>query len=468
MIQTVKIKDEYTQEETSNKYIDLTKLHEATYDPNIHFSKLSHVRTIAELYNTSENLFYIIEYTIDGFILLPVNYTTNHLYFIHTNRSSCIIPEKIFDKVEEVEVPYGLYEIYNFKNLFKLSQNLKDKIKSIPHNNIHDMLNDFQTGIMDQLDRNEKDWPVMIDIAIDDKSKISYWTIKKIKNLLKSDDNGYTRYFDRSLSLTENLRKPELRKKKAIMSTFGRVFNKLFHYGTYTARQLEEFESLFLIHNLDKIGYFEITNDIHHAYDHDNYNQPHGNGTLGQSCMRHEENQKLLDFYKSLGEDVVQCLVLYNHDDQILGRALLWNKCYNRRRKTHFVVMDRVYTEYNALEIFFHVYAKENGYIRKKLNSYRNNTLIQPNGKGGIGACYVKFDPKNLENREDMNVPYVPWLDTFKFADFDEGYLTTHKNLGGNKICQNTHGSVGHVYGLNPETYEVKMNELNSIHNQKI
>ena len=118
--------------------------------------------------------------------------------------------------------------------------------------------------------------------------------------------------------------------------------------------------------------------------------------------------------------------------------------------------MDRVYTTHNRYEVLFHRYAVDNDIIRKKLNSYTNNTLIQPNGKGGIGACFIKV-PEEIQKTLQMQaenqlnfmhtIPdadrvYLPWLDTFKFYDHIAGAFTTHKQLGGRFKCQTTSGNM--------------------------
>ena len=85
--------------------------------------------------------------------------------------------------------------------------------------------------------------------------------------------------------------------------------------------------------------------------------------------------------------------------------------------------------------------------------------MIQPNGKGGIGACFVKV-PKKMQNIlqmqaenqvnrhhpvheiKDTDRVYLPWLDTFKFYDHIAGAFTTHKILGGRFKCQSTTGTM--------------------------
>lgn len=171
--------------------------------------------------------------------------------------------------------------------------------------------------------------------------------------------------------------------------------------------------------------------------------------------------------------DSVKILVLINADELILGRAILWQKCYNRRRKDSFQVMDRVYTTRNSYQVLFHRWAVDNNVIRKKLNSYTNNTLIQPNGKGGIGACYIET-PEDIKKRLDkvvknltcpydqrVDIPdneyqYLPWLDTFKFYDHIAGAFVSHKTMGGHFKCQSTNGHLQRDRNVEERSYDLK------------
>ena len=186
---------------------------------------------------------------------------------------------------------------------------------------------------------------------------------------------------------------------------------------------------------------------IPEAYYGDNYwtdSEGNSKGTLGRSCMRSEHDQQKVKLYAKLGKNL-KILVLIR-DGKIMARSLIWQNCYNRRRKDSFQVMDRVYTTENKYEILFHNYAKNNGIVRKKLNSYTNNTLIRPDGRGGIGACFVQL-PKSIKKMYDSDKDasnerklYWPWLDTFKFYDPESNCLVTHSQLGGRYKMQSTSG----------------------------
>ena len=412
------------------------------------------------------------ESMFDGYRILPIWDMVNmsskidNTWFTWYATQKEHLPPDMFDQRtrKPYEAPYGFIELSNISTLFRIDNKLMRLFDSIPRSPLHEFLEDYHAGnlrkIRGHLQIDATEWPVTLALGMSDSTRVGFFTVSKIFSLLKQQNKGFATYFDQSENIKSNLLRPELRQSKGIITTFGRALQKLAREGhnrPWNHNIQCSFEDILLFNGSDGFR-FEMwdASEIPYAYHWESYAEE--SGTLGRSCMRSQEDQHKVMFYKHLGNNI-KILVLLNQDDLILGRALVWQNCFNRKRKHKFKVMDRVYTTQNRYEVLFHRYAVDNDIIRKKLNSYTNNTLIQPNGKGGIGACFIKV-PKKMQNIlqmqaenqvnrhhpvheiKDTDRVYLPWLDTFKFYDHIAGAFTTHKILGGRFKCQSTTGTM--------------------------
>ena len=426
----------------------------------------------------------IQEHMFDGYRVSPCWELTDMRQRINSDwhrwytRENEYLPCDMFDlrTMKDYEIPYGFLELHNVKSLFRIDPKLSQLFDSLPQCNLHTFLRNYHNGILDGQAFSEDvlEWPVSLSTGITDPTRVGFFTVNKLYEMLKQQANGYSEHFDKSISISENMKSESLRESKGVIATFGRALEKLIRSGYYHPWSTSErnmFEDS-LLFNGPHANKFEVwdAKDIPKAYHWSSYAEDCG--TLGHSCMRSESDKKKVEFYAQMG-DSVKILVLLNSDNLVLGRAILWQKCYNRRRKDSFKVMDRVYTVRNSYEILFHRWAVDNHVIRKKLNSYTNNTLIQPNGKGGIGACYIET-PKDIKQRLNMVVQnltnnyndrieipeeeyqYLPWLDTFKFYDHIAGSFVTHKTMGGHFKCQSTTGHLQRDRNNESKSYDLQ------------
>ena len=370
-------------------------------------------------------------------------------------------PEELFDRktMKPYDTPWGMVELHMPWSLFRVSNQLIELFQNIPRCTLHDFLDDYSKGSMHRFSTVfngvPSEWPISLDVAIDNKTKISFFTPKKITELLKSDALGYTSFFNKDRTLSDCMSDIDLRQKKATMTTFHRAIEKLCvsaYRRPWNSSVENQFSDTLMLNGVGDLDVKLVLYDAKHipwAYDGESYHtniDGHTSGTLGRSCMRSHEDQKKVAFYAKLGDNL-KILVLQHKDGSVMGRALIWQNCYNRRRKDSFQVMDRVYSTENRYEVLFHHYAITNNIIRKKLNSYTNNTLVQPNGKGGVGACLVQL-PNKIKDQfklEGENRLLWPWLDTFKFYDVKANALVTHKQLGGEYFMQSTSGRYSRV-----------------------
>lgn len=428
-------------------------------------------------YIEEEKLMYIVETSLfDGYRVFPclefdaINGAMKERidieYYNFWNKSDKRwIPQDMFDQrtLSDRELPYGMHELMNPTCLFKISNDLQKLFDTVPRNNLHSFLAKYSQANMSSiksfLSHDSTEWPLTLAIAYSDPEKIAYFTAGKIYEMLKQQYNGFAQYFDESKSLRENLYDPELRQSKGTMAPFATAFAKLAkepYYCDWTTQHLSQFCDAFFINAFEKMNYtFELrpASRIMESYDGNNY-LPDCSGTLGRSCMRSEGDQHKIRWYQELGSEVVEILCLIDDAGWIIGRALVWQNVYNRKRKDSFMVMDRVYTTNNRYESLFHDYAIKEGWMRKAENSYKNNKLVQPDGKAGIGQCFMQLPSKlhkgmsqstHSENYDPSIKVVVPWLDTFKYYDSLTHTLTTHKQLAATHFMQNCHGAVNRI-----------------------
>ena len=140
-----------------------------------------------------------------------------------------------------------------------------------------------------------------ISISSQDSTRISYLTTERIGMIDEVDYWTSSRRFHM---------KP------------GGFISKLFE--NISARDIETFSNLYRAEVRKPKFDFRIVDgeDIRYYYHYDR----HANdcGSLGISCMRHENCQKLFSMYVD-NSDKISLLVMFNEDNYVIGRALLWN-----------------------------------------------------------------------------------------------------------------------------------------------
>lgn len=141
-------------------------------------------------------------------------------------------------------------------------------------------------------------------------------------------------------------------------------------------------------------------NDFYYAYDCKNYAE--GKGYLNSSCMLGGRNKERVNLYVS-NPNVVTVLVLFDKDNKIIGRALLW------KLSNGSIFMDRIYVSHEKHKSAFNTYAKSNG--------------ISTNSK------------KNMEVQLSVKGDYhpYPFMDTFMYYTPDTGVLS---NVSGEVMLQ--------------------------------
>jgi len=140
--------------------------------------------------------------------------------------------------------------------------------------------------------------------------------------------------------------------------------------------------------------------------------------------MRHDFCQEFFTPYV----DNAKMLILVNEEfDDIIGRALLWESIDGD------LIMDRVYSSEDMYVKFFD-WAKDNGYIRKRFQSYSSErSWVYPNG--AEANAYFQIEAPSLLADGD----YMPYFDTFYYYN-GEG-LISNSTRGADSILRETDGS---------------------------
>lgn len=254
-----------------------------------------------------------------------------------------------------------------------------------------------------------------LDIAIGNSSFISYITEDRIERFIFTRKRDYYSWGERKWKTVEyqtnRTFSKNYRNKYAYMASVGKLIRKLGI--TSDDKEIEKFSNVFnrdFVIKLNNFYFKEVSGkDIAKYYHYRNY--ANLNGSLGNSCMRNQEDE-VFDIY--CYNENCSLIVLFNRYDKVIGRALLWKNVKINNSDETISFMDRVYTSNSNHEELFFKYAKDNNYCRKSQQTYGNSSVIFPDNTEKYPTMWLSVC--NLDKSS-----YVPYLDTFQ-------YLTTNLN----------------------------------------
>ena len=155
------------------------------------------------------------EKLFDGFKIVPKwelenkTWKLNPLWYNWYIKSNDSWPAELFDRrtMKPYETPWGMVELHMPWSLFRVSNQLIELYQNIPKCSLHEFLDDYSKGSRHRFSSVfngiPSEWPISLDVAMDNKTKISFFTPKKITELLKSDARGYTTYFNKARTLSD-------------------------------------------------------------------------------------------------------------------------------------------------------------------------------------------------------------------------------------------------------------------------
>jgi hypothetical protein len=249
-----------------------------------------------------------------------------------------------------------------------------------------------------------------ISVSTQDSSRISYLTTERMGQIEDSEFWTSSRRFHV---------KP------------GGFISKVFK--NVSAKEVEIFSNLFRAESRKPKFTFKVVNGelIRELYHYSHHASE--SGSLGVSCMRYDSCQKMMNMYVE-NSDKISMLVMFDEDDKVMGRALLWNFDGNK-------IMDRIYSiNDEQLPYYFKKWATDNGYLfRSQQNWYNSVNFQNLNTEKQFLKLEVKLD--NYDFR------YYPYLDTFRFYSPDTGTFSNFqpKNKEFYTLCS----SDGSAYNWN-------------------
>jgi len=214
----------------------------------------------------------------------------------------------------------------------------------------------------------------------------------------------------------------------------GKVIRKLFTpfgLSRFCDKDVEHFSNLFKSFSDTATGkhYFRLVegDDIRRYYHEDTYSLQYGErGILWSSCMRHESCQDYFGIYTdNIG--LVSMLVMFDQEDKVLGRALLWSGIMVKGESRH--ILDRIYTVRDSDVEAFKEYAKERDWIYKEKQSYIDKCEFIDRGEPQ--TYYLDVE---LYNSSFYEYPYV---DTFTYMT---GNSLSNQDSNAEYTLENTTG----------------------------
>ena len=192
----------------------------------------------------------------------------------------------------------------------------------------------------------------------------------------------------------------------------------------YKCKEFEDFSN-WIKNEMVAAGEFVLVEgeDITKYYNEENYLEC--KGTLGNSCMRHDECEMYFEIY----EDHAKMLIC-RKEGKILGRALVWEL-------PEGTFMDRIYTCYDYLESQFLDYAEKQGWYHRV-----NNSLLSD---GEFQAWYGPKSEYKLKERLPLTIQlnkkyeYMPYVDSFRYYNESNNTINTDPD-DGNCYLSNTNG----------------------------
>lgn len=229
----------------------------------------------------------------------------------------------------------------------------------------------------------------------------------------------------------------------------GRFIRKFFTEFSITQfgigdRQIERFVNLYKSYFSRDITKLKIVEgaELRKLYLEENYSSSeYRGGTLWNSCMRQHERNIFLRLYEKNSDDI-KMLVYFSDDGKVRARALLWQNVKQYNSENTYKMMDRVYYIYDHDVQFFKDWAKENGYISKWEQNAKSERYLDIDGGPIRMDLYV-----DLKNHD---LPYAPYLDTFKFYNSYNGRFSNTDRFGFDYVLTQSNGQ----YERDPEPEE--------------
>lgn len=272
-------------------------------------------------------------------------------------------------------------------------------------------------------------------------------TFKKIRIVFTacSKDLAHPSFPDRN-----NPQAPWFPENRTVLepSTFVELFKNL---PKYSPDEINYFCSALSLDSKVTVRLHESMNDFMEAYLESNYSPIADSDTssLHSSCMRYEDKARnAADFYTNFAG--AKILVARDESNNILGRAVVWNKVTLWKSINTPIaasLLDRIYSSHAFVAELIRKQAQEAGILlRRRYNDYTHTTdftILNPIE----GQEWAAGD--NIQVSLTVKVPAcrwhkkgVPYLDTFYSLHLTDGNLELRNTEGDTSIasCRSTEG----------------------------
>jgi hypothetical protein len=328
------------------------------------------------------------------------------------------------------------FEDYIFERIFEstqsketaivLSERLRELVGKIDHPIADDL---YELGTKTVLG----DKITLLDYDDEDISKFTYTIPSKLLELVEKDDD-IPKYYKNGLDdrfIMKELSKehPNVWTKYRNSSTIGKVINKLFpnkykpngkpgeDIESFTndvkaerKRAVDQFDRFKIVDGDDILRYYNSK-----SYDPDAF----GGSNLGGSCMRHSSCGDYIRFYSENKGVKLVVLMSENHEDKIVGRALLWDL----KRPSDRKFMDRIYYVTDTDMRLFKDFAKKNEWLYKRNQNMYSDCEIVDTKTDEVSRMILE----TVDTFETKD--YYPYMDTMKYFHVDYGYLTNNEDI---------------------------------------
>lgn len=196
------------------------------------------------------------------------------------------------------------------------------------------------------------------------------------------------------------------------VAKIGKLISKLFGDEFPTSSHVKNNDIESFVNNFkakrESANFDLVTgSDIEKYYDESNYAS--SSGSLGHSDMRHSDKKDLIKFYSK--NPKVSLLVLFDDDNKVLGRALVWKLSEPIGR----MFMDRVYSSKPAYEEMFIDYAISNGWLYLEKQTFTKTKICDPKND----SCeHIDLTVSGIKKHTKY-----PYMDTFKYFIVDKNQL---------------------------------------------
>ncbi len=298
---------------------------------------------------------------------------------------------------------------------FRLSNRLQILLRQINHTISERLMEDNINGESSKI--------TLVDYDDEKEDSFTFATSPKLLDYITSksmvaDGETNLRYFNRRTVDHDNPLWKENRATIKIGRFINKIYPNVYKPNGKPGEDIESFVEKIKSERTKYFGNFKIVQgkDVQKYYLEDSYEDDNYGSPLGGSCMKYDNCQPYIGFYVT---NNIKLLVLMSdeHDDKIIGRAIVWDISEIDGEEVERQFMDRIYYIRSQDIEKFKEYAKKNGWLHKGEQDMWSETEIVDTKDGSRQRRAMLV--KNIKESDAY-----PYIDTMKYFDTRAGTLT--------------------------------------------